>query len=66
MVSDETKTAIAEAMAAYQRVRRWDGGPEILLAQFLADLRTYADIHGLEFGAADRDAYEMYCEVDQA
>lgn len=53
-------------MAAYQRVRRWDGGPEILLAQFLADLRTYADIHGLEFGAADRDAYEMYCEVDQA
>lgn len=59
------KFTIAKAIEAYQGVRRWDGGPEIILMQCLADLRVYADLHGLDFGAADRAAYEMYCEVDQ-
>lgn len=56
MALERLRPVIAEYEAEFE------GGPDILLSQILADLRHYADANGLDFHQEDREAHQMYLE----
>lgn len=54
---------VIAAIDAYATSRGWDGDADTILCLLLADARTFADLHGLDFGVVDREAYQVYVET---
>ncbi len=54
--SPETRVALIERIFRTD----YDNGPELAVAEILADLRHYCDAHGLAYHELDRKAHGFY------